>query len=134
MKRKHSPRDLCAETHEDDGLNPRDDKREDVQGHTRKDLQLCKQVRRALDTHLAMATWAAPPALRLEEVAPDPDASRLRLKVSWRNPAWSLAHLLALLNAHRAELRWAAAGAITRKRTPELTFEAVPGRDEEVAP
>ena len=129
--RKNDVRALCAEVHEDDGSNPRDDRREVVRDHSHKDLQLCKQVRRAMETQMSMAAWAFAPGLRIEEVSPDPDATRLRVRVSWvqtaRGPGgWTLESVLGLLAERKGELRWAAANAITRKRAPELTFEAEP--------
>jgi hypothetical protein len=133
-QRSNDLRHLCAQTHEDDGQNPRFDRKDVARPHSHKDLQLCKQVRRALDTQVSTTPWAGNAGLRIEDVSPDPDATRLRVKVSWSARTWGVEGVLALLAAHKAELRWAAANAITRKRAPELTFEAAPRADEEVSP
>lgn len=130
MHRSKKPRPLCAHLHEDDGFSPRHDRKDTERSHDRKDLQLCKQVQRALEMQLSSAGWASDAALRIEGVTPHPDASRLRVRVSWDDRGMGLAGVLALLTARRAELRWAVASAITRKRAPELVFEASPRIEE----
>jgi hypothetical protein len=121
---KRGLRDLCAQVHDEDGRRP--ERREDGARPTgRKDLQLCKQVLRALDGHLAAASWAATIGLRVVSVLPNPDATRLQTLVRWTGPGTAQA-VMALLASHRGELRSAAAAAITRKRAPQLTFAPAP--------
>jgi hypothetical protein len=121
---KRGLRDLCAQVHDEDGRRP--ERREGAARPAgRKDLQLCKQVLRALDGHMAAASWAANIGLRVVSVLPDPDATRLQTLVRWNGPETATA-VMTLLAARRGELRSAAAAAITRKRAPQLTFAPVP--------
>jgi ribosome-binding factor A len=134
QSRQDMLRALCAQPHEDDGLPPprRDRPRN---GLSRKDLQLCKQVLRALTT--AAGTHPNPRLHDLEFVAvePAPDASRLRCFVAARAglPA-TRAEVLRLLQAARGHLTAEVAAAITRKRCPTLLFELAPPGAEESAP
>jgi len=115
-------RQLCDEIGPEDGLDPRHIKRARARKERRDDRktrQLCGQVARALA--LALPT-AHDPRLRealVDEVTPDPDASRLRVRLAHADPGG----LMAALPAARGWLRAEAARSITRKRAPGLVFE-----------
>jgi ribosome-binding factor A len=133
MNRPQSRQDilraLCAQPHEDDGLPP--PRRERPRsGPTRKDLQLCKQVLRALTT--AAGTHPDPRLHEIEFVAvePAPDASRLRCFVAARTTPATRTEILRLLQGARGHLTAEVAAAITRKRCPTLLFELAPGNAE----
>jgi hypothetical protein len=129
MERHDELRRLCAQMHEDDGTRPERDS-EDLSARkaSRKDAQLCKQALRALDLHIASAAWAIDMGLRVDSVEPAPDATRLRVLVRW-SPPLERSAALALLQSRRGELRAAVGGAITRKRVPQLVFEAGPAEE-----
>jgi ribosome-binding factor A len=123
-KRMQPPRDLCAHWHDDDGINPRHERKHQPRKNNRKDLQLCAQVAAALNA--ALQGEAQSPLLRevlVARVEPAPDTSRLRVLVG--GPALQRAgpaQLLESLAAARGFLRLQVASAIARKRVPELIF------------
>lgn len=134
-KRPHAAgRDLCAQPHEDDGINPREWTRgsRDQNGTSRKDLQLCKQVRLAVES--ALAQWNDSLLMELVVVStePAPDARRIRIVLA-APPRLYLereSDLRArLLRAH-AFVRAAAAQAVCRKRSPQVLLELVPVQPE----
>ena len=95
-----------------------------------RELQLCAQARRALE--FAIGSECRDEALQnlvLVDVIPDPTVRRLRVWL--RGPAEmneeDRAHRLRRLVAARGFLRAQVAGAIHRKRTPELVFELLGG-------
>lgn len=134
MSRRHQDvlRDLCAHVHEDDGVNPRLERKGSSpsdRAATRKDLQLCKVASRAI-SH-ALRLHAYDPLLTdldVLRVEPAPDGTRLRVWCAPTGPTTpdrliAAQHRLAALRPHfRAEL----AAAIQRKRVPELTFAVRP--------
>jgi ribosome-binding factor A len=130
-KRKQPGRDLCAQWHEDDGVNPRQERKTAPRRSSRKDLQFCSQVAAALSA--ALQGEAASPLLReclVERAEPAPDTSRLRVFVS--GPAlrqFGVGRVLEELGRARGFLRLQVGAAIARKRVPELIFCATP--DEE---
>ncbi|HJL04894.1 MAG TPA: ribosome-binding factor A [Polyangiaceae bacterium LLY-WYZ-15_(1-7)] len=91
----------------------------------RKDLQLCAQVRRTLDLALAEASDERLLGAWVREVLPNPDVGRLRVVVEV-GPEVDPDEVLGLLNAAQGHLRAEVAGAIHRKRTPDLMFQVVP--------
>src|SRR5204862_901523 len=133
-------RGLCAELGEDDGLDPHwSMRRTGHNGRTRhagsgpgpgsqgrppdrKACQLCRQVAVTLDEVLADCGDGVLQGLRVVDVAPFPDASRLIVTVASvdgkaerdHGPEAMLEHL------HRASghLRCEVAAAVTRKRAP----------------
>jgi ribosome-binding factor A len=92
----------------------------------RKLRQLCRQVERAL--HTALLDDCHDPVLldlMVQDVLPWPNASRLLVAVTPTRPGAAVDRelLLAHLEAAKGVLRMVVAGAIHRKRTPELCFE-----------
>jgi ribosome-binding factor A len=92
----------------------------------RKSLQLCRQVSQTLDEVLAECRDDALRSLRVVAVEPAPDAGRLLVTVApdvgyipgGPDPAAIMDHLARASGHLRAEV----AHAITRKRTPTLTY------------
>ncbi len=106
-----------------------DDPLADDRGLAKRKLrQLCRQVERAVST--ALADDVADDVLRdilVTTVLPWPNASRLLVVVMPTVPGTEIdrASILESLQDAKAELRQVVAGAIHRKRTPELCFEIV---------
>lgn len=121
-------RALCAHLHEDDGVDPREDKRRDAtysKKTDRKTRQLCKQVERTLQLALSALPQAdALAGVSVWEVIPAPNAGRLRVAISVPQ-ASRKAEVTAILEVHAGRLRAEVAAAITRRRAPELTFEVI---------
>lgn len=122
---------LCAELHNDDGVDPREFFRagKTVRKAGRKTLQLCSQVRDTLNYLLAGESRDELLALfQVADVRPAPDASQLLVVVQ---PAVQLdrqidSHeVLSRLSAASGQLRTSVAAAITRKRAPKLLFRLV---------
>ncbi|QEH32056.1 ribosome-binding factor A [Aquisphaera giovannonii] len=103
----------------------------DAEGPGRKALQLCHQVAETLDEVLAECADPLLQGLRVVDVEPAPDASRLLVTVALEEPVEDLPpvdprqihHHLSRASGH---LRSEVAGAITRKRTPMLVYRIVP--------
>ncbi len=125
---------LCAEPSPDDGLGPhsrspmiggRHTPRRALESPNRKALQLCHQVAETLDEVLAECGDGVLQALRVLDVEPAPDASRLLVTVAVDAPPdetldpRSVHDHLAKASGH---LRSEVAGAITRKRAPVLVY------------
>lgn len=124
-------RDLCAHASDDDGVDPRYDRRRGDRGKPdRRDLSLCKQAMRALDHEIASWPWAIDAGLMIDGVEPAPDATRLRVYVSWGDESLVRSEVLSRMAARAPAFRAAVAAAITRKRAPVLEFEAAPMGDE----
>ena len=128
---------LCAELHEDDGVDPREFFRAGKVNRKagRKTLQLCSQVQDALNYLLSGESRDELLALfQVAEVRPAPDASQLLVILV---PAVPLAapldprEVLDRLAVHAGRLRAGVAAAITRKRAPRLLFQiaAAPRED-----
>ncbi len=118
----------CAQLHPDDGVNPRDDKRRDaefMQTTDRKTRQLCKQVGQAVQ--LALVTLPGADEMLgvfVREVVPAPNAGRLRVVIATQNARLQPV-LTEMVQYHAARLRGEVAAAISRRRTPELTFDVI---------
>ena len=129
---------LCAELSEGDGLDPHAFSRLAMvgirqhgrprPGLDRKVLQLCHQVAETLDEVLAECSDAVLQALRVLDVEPAPDASRLLVTVGAEalsqgkmDPDRVHEHLSRAAGHLRSEV----ANAITRKRTPVLVYRLV---------
>ena len=114
---------LCGAVGPGDGLDPREDKPE-VSGarHSRKTLQLCRQVERALVGILAADSgdpWLS--QLSVQAVRPGPHSGRMvaTLQVpQGLDPDTVLAHLGRAAGRIRCEL----AAAIHRRRVPEIAY------------
>ncbi|MGF1468720.1 MAG: ribosome-binding factor A [Sandaracinaceae bacterium] len=92
---------------------------------SRKDLQLCHQVRQALELALASSPDEVLEDLWVVDVAPAPDVSRLMVTVE--GPAdRDVDAVLARLEAHAATLRHEVADSIHRRRTPSLIYRVAP--------
>jgi ribosome-binding factor A len=152
---KKRMRSLCAELGEDDGLDPhlwsrRIGRAGQARGNgsaaplhgrpvDRKASQLCRQVALTLDEVLPDCGDGVLQALRVVEVAPFPDASRLLVTVASvdgkTEREYGLETVLEHLRHASGHLRCEVAAAVTRKRAPLLVYHlanppgmgAVPG-------
>jgi ribosome-binding factor A len=116
----------CAESGPEDGLDPRLQNRAGSRpAGDRKLRQLCSQVARTLNA--VLAGECGDDLLRdlvVESVTPAPSSARLLVTVALAPAA--PAHDPALLSEHleraRGLLRVAVAGAVRRRRAPDLLF------------
>lgn len=122
-------RALCAQVGCDDGLDPRNHAKgwsgKVPRKPSRKAVQLAHQVAETLDAVFAGESRdVLLRNLRVISVVPAPDSSRLLATVAVPPPVDSenLVALLERLEKASGWLRCEAAAAITRKRTPTLTF------------
>lgn len=138
-------RRLCAEPGEDDGLDPRLAARRSGRGgrsrhpgdpafgpgspaHAldRKAVQLCRQVAVTLDEVLAECGDDVLRSLRVVDVTPFPDASRLMVGVAPVDPLApgtpGAEAILEHLQHAGGHLRCEVAAAVTRKRAPLLVY------------
>lgn len=137
-------RRFCAEPGEDDGLDPRLGARRSGRGGRsrhggsafgpgsamqtvdRKSAQLCRQVAVTLDEVLADCGDDILRMLRVVDVVPFPDASRLVVSVAPVDPEspGTPAPEAMIEHLHRAggHLRYEVASAVTRKRAPLLVY------------
>ncbi len=120
-------RHLCAQIHEEDGSSPRFDVDEsrihERAKARRKDLQLCKQVRLAIESALSSGADTALHDAIVVDVEPAPDASRLRVRLASRRGEVHLPELMHRIVAAVGYLRGEVAAATSRKRVPVLVFE-----------
>lgn len=93
---------------------------------SRKDSQLCHQVSEALSLALTCSADAVLRDLTVVSVSPAPDTSRLLVTIE---AGEGVEHdfVLDKLQVARGYLRSEVAGAIHRKRTPELMFRILVG-------
>lgn len=131
-KRKESLSALCAEVHEDDGVDPRlAFKRRQpskTEKENRKTFQLCKQIARALSMTLAGNCGdALLGEVEVVDVVPAPDSNHLAVLVRLDPNALATPPEIVLkrLNLAMGFLRTQVAAAITRKRVPELAFRCL---------
>jgi ribosome-binding factor A len=135
-------RGLCAELGEDDGLDPhlwsrrigrggqarRDGSAAPLHGRPvdRKACQLCRQVAVTLDEVLPDCGDGVLQGLRVVEVAPFPDASRLLVTVASvdgkAEREYGPETVLEHLRHASGHLRCEVAAAVTRKRAPLLVY------------
>ncbi|MGC8640341.1 MAG: ribosome-binding factor A [Isosphaeraceae bacterium] len=126
---------LCAELSDDDGMGPRGRSRSATgvrppQGRSRpgldrKALQLCHQVAETLEEVLAECGDSVLQDLRVLDVEPAPDASRLLVTLAvdqWQSQPVDPSRIHDHLSKASGHLRSEVAGAITRKRTPVLVY------------
>ncbi len=118
---------LVAELDPDDGLHPRQRRREERRRDrsSARQRRLCGQVARAITIALPTAADPQLRSLLVVEVVPAPDLRRLevRLAAPLDQPVDGL---VARLGAARSWLREEVAHAIHRKRAPELRLVLVP--------
>ena len=145
MPSNHQIRRLCDEPGEEDGRDPRlDARRTGRDGRVRhgggpafgpggashapdrKAAQLCRQVAVTLDEVLAECGDDVLRELRVVDVSPYPDASRLMVSVSPVDPnapdAPDPDAVLEHLQHAGGHLRCEVAAAVTRKRAPLLVY------------
>jgi len=94
-----------------------------------KTAQLCRQVLRAVSMALADSGDDVLRELVVHDVEPAPDAGRLMVNVGFSASAGvtSVVEVLGRLEQASSFLRREVAGAVTRKRAPELMFRFVAG-------
>jgi ribosome-binding factor A len=133
---------LCAEPSPDDGLDRHSRSRimpaarhlpgRSGEGPDRKALQLCHQVAETLEEVLAECGDVVLQALRVLDVEPAPDASRLLVTVAVDEPpddALDPCKVHDHLVRASGHLRSEVAGAITRKRAPVLVYRLAANPD-----
>jgi ribosome-binding factor A len=129
---------LCAELSEGDGVDPHAFSRLAMGGRRRhgtprsgldrKALQLCHQVAETLEEVLAECGDTVLQALRVLDVEPAPDASRLLVTVGVEAISKDKIDSDCVhdhLSRASGHLRSEVANAITRKRTPVLVYRLV---------
>ena len=118
-------RELCGEIRDDDGVDPRESKKEERNNKmTSRDWQLCAQVRRCLLLAVPEALYyKGIPGAEVVSVEPAPDASRLSIMVSVDSRILTAAR--ETIPRIRGQIRDEAARAVHRKRVPELAIEIV---------
>jgi ribosome-binding factor A len=135
----------CSEIHEDDGIDPRDFFRPATQRgkDNRKAMQLCRQVAETLEQVLCSEIAdELVCSLSVTSVVPAPDSSRLlvTLRTDLKLHEFDRPELERRLEGRRGQLRCAVAGAITRRKTPNLALvivgpdQAPPATDPEGEP
>jgi ribosome-binding factor A len=136
MKRKRKQpeqqRSLCAHTYGDDGVDPKEffkQVRGESSKNDRKTLQLCQQVKKALN--LALSGEYRNPILRdvyVESVVAAPDSSRLlaTIRPHTSDPNNRVELILGALQQINGRLRHEVTTGIVRKRAPELVFQVGP--------
>jgi ribosome-binding factor A len=130
MKSDKILREHCAEVGEDDGQNPRDDRKASGSGRkeSRKARQLCRQVAETLDW---VFSGDSPDdllrSLRVAAVEPAPYTSRLLVTVVADLPAEQAEPRLIIeqLQQHAGRLRREVAASINRRKVPTLVFHVV---------
>jgi ribosome-binding factor A len=126
MKQNDSLRRWCAQLQDDDGVDPRRYFAKSRKGQNdHRTRQLCRQVFRALSLIVPEFNDPILQDIHLTAVVPAPDASRLLVRFESRRTLSDRERekILAGLDRIRGPLRGEVARAITRRRTPDLTFE-----------
>lgn len=88
----------------------------------RKDMQLCAQVRDAVEMALMELEDDALQGAWVRAVEPNPDIKSLLVVIE----AADMERASAALGGLRGRLRYEVSQAIHRKRTPEMSFRVVP--------
>ena len=125
-RHKDDLRAVCAQLFEDDGVDPREDKRKDAKANMekpdRKLWQLCKQAARTIELSIASLPQADElTGVTVHSVTPAPNAGRLHVNLL-ATQGTSRAAIEAVIERYESRLRAEVAAAITRRRAPELTF------------
>ena len=133
---------LRAEPSVEDGVVPHAPPRTEANGRSprgnsrvgldRKALQLCHQVAETLEEVLADCGDAVLQDLRVVDVEPAPDASRLLVTLAVEgvpSEPCDLGRVHQHLSRASGHLRGEVAGAITRKRAPVLVYRLAAASD-----
>ncbi len=137
QRQREQMRALCGELREDDGIDPRElfkPSRQRDKDH-RKARQLCRQVQKTLDLVLSGEIRdESLSGLKIVSITPGADSSRLVVTVVADLPAAELDHtdIERRLTGIEGQLRTAIAQAITRKKTPLLTFQVLSSDQERI--
>ena len=126
----------CGNINEDDAIDPRTYFKSARQTKMdRKAMQLAKQIAETLQLVLT-DNHSELDGLSVLNVIPAPDSRRMLVTVAWDfsgpsdeeqpNQRDQRDQLMAQLQMHVPRLRAEIAQSITRKKTPQLTFEIVP--------
>lgn len=118
---KFSKTPPCDELGPGDGLDPRLDPIERKPGN-RKALQLCAQVANALNMALADCSDDCLREAFVESVVPAPDSSHMLVKIRTALDK----ELINALQKASGRMRNEIAGAIHRKKVPQLRFDVNP--------
>ncbi len=121
MRKKFDKAPPCDQLGPGDGVDPRLEARQRKPVINRKALQLCAQVRDALNLALA---GCADDALRdalVDAVLPAPDSAHLLVHIVAADRAATQASLQRAADMLRSEV----ATAINRRKAPELRFEVL---------
>jgi ribosome-binding factor A len=115
----------CAEVGQEDGGDARDFFKKPVEKVTnRKALQLCGQIARTLSLVLSESGDDVLRELAVETVQPAPTSARLLITLSLLDGVDASA-AIHCIERSGGWLRHEVAGAIHRRKTPELTFRVV---------
>lgn len=135
-RRRGDLRQLCAQTAEGDGIDPRDDDRAGLRSIdpmsdpspsrlSRKMLQLCKQVQRAVETSLHCCGDPLLSGLRIESSRPVAGGAGIELLVL-ADGRCDVSLVASALARARSLLRAEVARCITRRKVPTLSFRVHP--------
>ena len=133
MKRKNASteliKQLCGEIREDDGVDPRHSKRrEQKPNYEKRDLRLGAQIRRQLELVLPELLFrAGVSCCEILSIEPAPDASRYSVAVVVDDEDFEIAS--SVLASKKGLIRTEVAGAIYRKKAPDLAFELLPAKE-----
>ncbi len=118
-------RELCGEIRDDDGVDPREFKKEERNNKmTSRDWRLCSQVKRCLVLAVPEALYyKGIPGAEVLSVEPAPDTTRLNVVVSVAIPFLTAAR--EAIPRIRGQIRNETARAVYRKRVPDLALEVV---------
>jgi ribosome-binding factor A len=128
---REAMRAYCDEIHADDGIDPKEFfKRQRKRGKANHHGdQLCRQVAETMDLVLSGDTHdELLQSLHVVSVVPAPDSSRLLVALHSDLPPelFEQSEIESRLAEHAGRLRCAIASAITRRKTPNLTFQVSP--------
>jgi len=118
---------LCGELGDEDGADPRYFYQAPRHsGHSRKAMQLCKQVSRALSYAFSACDDDVIRELYIQSLEPAPDQSRLMVVVTPLGEELDQVQVLTKLSFALPFFRNEVARSINRKKVPELMFQYLP--------
>lgn len=124
--RRSGRRDLCADIREDDGIDPREDRRAAARGSRQpswKDDQVATLVRRAVDDYLASSSDDFAWTLRVSDVRVEARGTSLRVQIEWTGPEL-YGVVQRWLDQHAGAIRAAVSLTVRRKRAPSVRLVA----------